>query len=123
MHVDITTFGYRHGEPPLAHLTINLRDHFRDPHIDPAMREMTAEDPQVRGHVMATPGIYQLLAATADVVKAFGFGNQSMKVAVGCAGGRHRAAVFGDMLKDLILSEVTGVSVTHRDLKKPVVER
>lgn len=43
--VEIVSFGYLHGEPPQAHITLDLRNHFRDPHINPALREMTAATP------------------------------------------------------------------------------
>lgn len=40
--VDITVvfFGYLHGEPPKA----DLRHHFRDPHVNPGLRYLTARD-------------------------------------------------------------------------------
>jgi len=62
--VEIVSFGYLHGPPPTAHLILDLRSHFRDPHVDPGLRELTA----YRSGPSAGP----------------------VTVAVGCAGGRHR---------------------------------
>lgn len=49
MHtVEITSAGTLHGELPPAHITLDLRQHFKDPHVSPELQEMTAHDHQVR---------------------------------------------------------------------------
>lgn len=118
--IEITSFGYLHGDAPEAHITLDLRHHFRDPHVNPALKNMTAHDPAVRDAVLSTSGIQDLIAATAMLVRAYRRGPQPgpVSVAVGCAGGRHRAATVA-----LALSELTGGAVFHRDLHLPVVER
>lgn len=121
MNVEIISFGYLHGEPPAAHITLDLRHHFRDPHVSPELRHMTAYDAPVRDAVLRTPGIKELLTATQWSVDAFRMGPREgmVRVAVGCAGGRHRAATFAEVLA----AKLGGVPVTHRDLSKPVVSR
>lgn len=49
---------------------------------------------------------------------------QNVRIAVGCAGGRHRAATVGMTLADR-LGALYGALVTlrHRDLERPVVDR
>ena len=124
--VEITSFGYLHGAPPPgAHLTIDLRVHFRDPHINPALRHLTAVDKRVQDAVLDTPGITALVAAAADAVTAFrsGPGTGPVVVACGCAGGRHRAAVVAMTLAGFLLRNGLTVAVYHRDLHRPVVER
>lgn len=123
--VTITSFGYLHGEPPEAHLTLDLRHHFRDPHVRPELRYMTARDAEVRQTVLGTPGIPALVEAVADAVVAFPHGPSAgtVRVAVGCAGGRHRAAAVAMALKTALEDEDITASLTHRDLDKPVVER
>ncbi|WP_107500138.1 RNase adapter RapZ, partial [Streptomyces sp. rh195] len=100
--VEIVSFGYLHGEPPAAHLTIDLRHHFRDPHVRPELRYMTADDAPVRAAVLATPGITALVDATATAVDAFASGPTAgvVTVADGCAGGRHRAPPFARALAE-----------------------
>jgi RNase adaptor protein for sRNA GlmZ degradation len=119
--VKIISFGYLHGDAPEAHITIDLRQHFRDPHVSPELRNMTAHDGEVWAAVLATPGIEQLLTATAAAVRAFlnGPSTGPVRVAVGCAGGRHRAAVFATALS----RRLGHVPLHHRDLDKPVVDR
>lgn len=124
--VTITTFGYRHGRPPSAHITLDLRTHFRDPHITSHLRYLTANDQPVRATVLDTQGIRPLISATAAAVAAYlsGPGAEPVTVAVGCTGGRHRAAVVGTELA-AELSDLWGVPahLTHRDLDKDVVDR
>jgi hypothetical protein len=127
MHeIAITTFGYLHSPAPAAHITLDLREHFRDPHVSPELRYLTARDAAVHAAVLATPGIVRLLDAAAMAVLAYrdGPGHEAVTVAVGCAGGRHRAAVAGDALATTLAEEHgLAVALTHRDLDKPVVTR
>lgn len=121
MDIEITSFGYLHGDPPAAHLTLDLRHHFRDPHVRPELRDLTAEDAEVREAVLNTPGIVTLIVAAEMAVRAFEMGPSAgtIRVAVGCAGGRHRAATIA-----LTLAQRLGtVNVAHRDLSKDVVNR
>ncbi|MCV2460244.1 ATPase [Streptomyces sp. ICN988] len=123
--VEIVSFGYLHDAPPVAHLTIDLRHHFRDPHVSPELRYMTAEDAPVRTAVLDTPGITALVEATATAVTAFASGPSAgtVTVADGCAGGRHRAPTFALALAERLRSEGHRVTVAHRDLHRPVVQR
>ncbi|MFJ3221324.1 ATPase [Kitasatospora sp. NPDC086801] len=123
----ITSFGYLHGDAPMADITVDLRRHFKDPHVTPELRYLTAHDEEVREAVRSTPGIPQLVAAIAAAVLAYQAGPSAsgypVQVASGCAGGRHRAASFArDLQAALAVLGVTAV-VEDRDLDKPVVHR
>jgi len=123
--VEITSFGYLHDDPPTAHLTIDLRHHFRDPHISPELRYMTANDEPVRAAVLSTPGIAGLVYATVAAITAFASGPSAgpVTVADGCQGGRHRAPVFAQALATRLRENGHHVTIHHRDLDKPVVQR
>lgn len=123
--VEIVSFGYLHDAPPSAHLTIDLRHHFRDPHVSPELRYMTADDEPVRAAVLGTPGITDLVAATATAVAAFASGPSAgtVTVADGCAGGRHRAPTFARALAERLRMDGHQVTVFHRDMSRPVVQR
>ncbi|MFE4577114.1 RapZ C-terminal domain-containing protein [Streptomyces chartreusis] len=123
--VEIVSFGYLHSAPPAAHLTIDLRHHFRDPHVAPELRYMTADDAPVRTAVLNTPGITDLVAATARAVAAFASGPSggTVVVADGCAGGRHRAPTFARALAACLRAAGHSVTVSHRDMGKDVVQR
>lgn len=125
--ITITTFGYLHGDPPPATITLDLRHHYRDPHVAPELRYLTAHDEAVRAAVLGTPGIRALVNATVDVVEAYMAGPSAdahpIRIAVGCAGGRHRAACVGILLNNTFCREGHDVTLVHRDLARPVVER
>ncbi|MCX5400062.1 RNase adapter RapZ [Streptomyces sp. NBC_00102] len=123
--VIITSFGYLHDPTPGAHLVLDLRHHFRDPHVSPELKNMTAHDAPVRAAVLATPGITGLVDAAARAVGAFAAGptRGDVVVAVGCAGGRHRAPTVARALADRLTADGYTVAVQHRDLHRPVVER
>lgn len=69
---------------------------------------MSAHDEPVRTTVLGTPGIADLLAASAAAVAAFLAGPSAgpVTVADGCAGGRHRAPVFAQNLANRLLALV-----------------
>ncbi|MER5938900.1 RNase adapter RapZ [Streptomyces sp. NPDC001928] len=123
--VEIVSFGYLHDAPPAAHLTIDLRHHFRDPHVSPELRYMTADDEPVRTAVLNTPGIRDLVEATVTAVAAFASGPSAgtVTVADGCAGGRHRAPAFARALAFRLWAAGHSVTVSHRDMAKDVVQR
>ncbi|MEV7023241.1 RNase adapter RapZ [Kitasatospora sp. NPDC093558] len=122
--INIVSFGYLHGAPPPAHLTLDLREHFNDPDRIESLRYLTAEALPVRAAVLATPGIQELIAGAAAVADAYDSGPQAapLTIAVGCAGGRHRAATVARVLVKRLGKTGVPVHLTHRDLAKPVVE-
>lgn len=123
--VRIISFGYGHGDAPEAHLTLDLRKHFRDPHVNPALRYLTAEDPAVREAVLGTAGIRQLIDAAASAVRAYLTAPTPAPVVVasGCVGGRHRAATVAAALGEALAVQGIPVSVHHRDLHRAVITR
>ncbi|MFF4268058.1 RapZ C-terminal domain-containing protein [Streptomyces virginiae] len=124
--VEITSFGYLHGTAPEARVTIDLRHHFRDPHVRPELRYLTAHDEVVRDAVLATDGIEEVLQAVAAMITAFLAGprqDEAVTVAFGCAGGRHRAAAAAAVLAQRCTDRGLDVFLVHRDLDKEVVER
>jgi len=121
----VVSFGYGHGAPPEATITLDLRTAFRDPHVDPRLRNMTAADRPVRRAVLRTPGIRPLLAATVRQVLAFRQGPSAdqIVIAVGCVGGRHRSATVAHYLARRLTRRGLHVRLQHRDLAKPVIAR
>jgi UPF0042 nucleotide-binding protein len=128
MDIRITSFGHLHGlRPADAHIVLDLRQHFLDPHFDPSLRTLTARHRKVIRAVKRTPGIEQLLAATVAQAQAYargpGAGQYPLHIAVGCAGGRHRAGVTAYLLARRLRRRGHQVTLHHRDLHRPVVER
>ncbi|KOG85976.1 ATPase [Streptomyces varsoviensis] len=120
--VELVSFGFLHGPAPEADLVIDMREHFRDPHVNPELRQLTAEHELVTRTVFATPGVPELARAILAAVDSFRAGPSAgpVRVAVGCAGGRHRSAA---MVNHLAMHYGAGVTVEHRDIHRAVVER
>jgi RNase adaptor protein for sRNA GlmZ degradation len=123
--VEIMSFGYGHGPAPEAHATFDVRHHFRDPHVDPALRHLTAADEEIVHAVMNTPGIAQLVDAIVAAAHAFRCGPSAgvVPIAIGCVGGRHRSAAIAIEVAAILGFDRVPVMVVHRDMDRPVVER
>lgn len=121
--VTITSAGYLHGPAPVADLTVDLRESYRDPHVDPVLRELTADDPRVTAAVMATPGIPALVSALAAAVRDLLARTGRATVAILCAGGRHRSPAVAAALAAVLERDGIDVVVEHRHITMPVVRR
>lgn len=125
----IVSFGYLHGPlldenggPLPVDLMVDLRRHFRDPHVDPALRQLTALDDAVRTAVRNTAGITDLVATLTGAVLAYRSGPSAHRhpvtVATGCAGGRHRSVdrtTEGHAGRERIPRLAWSVNVAHPD--------
>ncbi|AVI00043.1 ATPase (plasmid) [Streptomyces sp. WAC00288] len=124
--VEIISFGYLHSAAPEARIVIDLRHHFRDPHLRPELRYLTAHDQEVCETVLATAGIEQVLQAAEAMVQGYLTGprqDEPVTVAIGCQGGRHRAGVTASVLAERCAARGLDVHLVHRDLDKDVVKR
>lgn len=126
MNVRVVSFGYLHSGPPSeAHLVADVRKHFRDPHVSRKMRHLTSASHTVRSHVLATPGVDALIdgLVRAAAAMAAGPARADVTVAVGCAGGRHRAPTIAQEVAGRLA--VAGLHATHERWHEaePVVGR
>lgn len=123
--VEIVSFGYGHGAAPTAHVMYDVREHYRDPHVDPELRYLTAEDSKVFDAVMKTPGIAALVDCIVHTVLAYRSGPTPapVSIAVGCVGGRHRSAAVAIRVAQILAGGQTPVTLTHRDIARPVIAR
>lgn len=127
------SFGYdQPGGTPTAHLTLDVRHLFQDPHgVSQEMREMTGRDQAVIDNVLEQPGAREYIAMVADLVERLAalLPGIDLVVAIGCVGGRHRGPVFADALEtELFLRLCTEdhcptIGVVHRDIDRPVIGR
>ncbi|MGI5288012.1 RapZ C-terminal domain-containing protein [Nonomuraea polychroma] len=121
--ITIVSFGYRHGEPPRADITLDLRDSLRNPQHNEALRHLTGMHQQVRQHVLDTRGARTIIlhtAAAASDLQAT-LPDRQIVVAVGCQGGRHRSVSVAEDIADLLTWLEAPVQVEHRDIDKPLL--
>lgn len=121
--VEIVSFGFLHAAAPEADIVLDLRRAFRDPHVDPWMRQLTGRDRLVRRAVLRTAGVRALLRATVRQVAAYASGPSVERIVIGsgCAGGRHRSVVVAEKLARRLRRRGFTVTVHHRDIHRPVV--
>ncbi|HEY3872847.1 MAG TPA: RNase adapter RapZ [Actinocrinis sp.] len=124
----ITTYGVLHGPAPEGGvLTLDLRTALRNPHHDPAMRELTGLDPAVRDHVLATPGaerlindaVFRVIAVLEGYAQSRGL---RADLHVYCQGGRHRSVAAAEEIARRLRALGVNVEVEHRDIAKSVVQ-
>jgi len=118
--VEIVSFGFLHDAAPAADVLVDVRP-FRDPHAAASLRFLTANDAPVREAVLATPGVVELIHQSAAEVSALP--GDVITVSVGCQGGRHRAPTVAREIAARLIAAGHGVTLRHRDLDKPVVQR
>jgi UPF0042 nucleotide-binding protein len=127
IRVVVESFGYLHGNPPAADITIDLRRIARDPHMTPEMRELTGLEPSIRRHVLTNHDVLAVLDGLGHLVRAYlpskDAAGTVTRVAVGCSGGRHRSVVVANELVVRLMATGVGADVEHRDILRPVVTR
>lgn len=123
--VELISFGYLHSPPPYADVVVDLRDHFRDPHFDPALRHLDATAHEIVTAVAVTPGVHELVRSLAGLAEAYlaGPAGTQVTIAVGCSGGRHRSPVVAGLVRVLLEERGVTTAVGHRDMAKPVIDR
>lgn len=117
----ITSFGYGHGPAPEADITLDVRKSLRNPHDDPNMRQLTGLDQAVHEHVLDTPGVWHLIRNLSAVVEDLLDAAETVHVAIGCVGGRHRSVAIAEEVAAQIRRSMA-VRVEHRDIDKPVLK-
>ena len=132
--VTLVSFGYGHRASSTdtesidgATVVIDVRHHFSDPHVNPALRKLDGYDAEVRAAVMATPGIEELVRAIIATIYAFRSGPVPgpVKIAIGCVGGRHRSVAIALEVWERLWATDRRMSVgtRHRDVEKPLLPR
>jgi RNase adaptor protein for sRNA GlmZ degradation len=120
MAVFVTSFAYRHGLPRAADLVFDVR-FLRNPHYDPALRELTGCDPEVADFVGSDPDFLPFFTRMAAMLRPLlprfeREGKSYLTVALGCTGGRHRSVMTAERLAEWLKGEGCRVTLVHRDL-------
>lgn len=124
----VLSFGYGHGDLPdevkRADITVDVRDWFRDPHVDPSLREMTGLDRAVIDKVLATWGVTRFIATLGHLaVNLMRQRKRTVIVAVGCVGGRHRSVVIAAEVVRYCARYGYRTEVEHLHVDRPVIRR
>ncbi|MGW7047060.1 RapZ C-terminal domain-containing protein [Streptomyces avermitilis] len=97
--------------PPAADRIEDVRDRLRDPAAARDILDLDGLNPRVQDIVLATPGARELLANLADLPAG------PRRIAIGCAGGRHRPVdrtMGGHVGRERIPARASTASTTGR---------
>lgn len=124
--IKLTSFGYLHlGQdadgrpvPPQADRIEDVRDRLRDPAAARDILDLDGLHPRVQDVVLATPGARELL----DNLTAYAqLPAGPRHIAIGCAGGRHRASGLTELLARNLRKQGLEVEVEHLHVHLPRV--
>ncbi|MGC5041058.1 RapZ C-terminal domain-containing protein [Streptomyces sp. DT73] len=127
MHpIRLTSFGYLHlptgpdglPVPPAADRIEDVRDRLRDPAAARNILDLDGHHPHVQDVVLNTPGARELLANLTDYAL---LPAGPRHVAVGCAGGKHRACGLVELLARELRDRGRQVDIEHLHAHLPRV--
>lgn len=123
MTLTLISFGYLHlagGAAPEADRVEDVRDRLRDPAAARDILDLDGRDARVQEVVLGTVGARDLLA---NLVAYAELPAGPRRMAVGCAGGRHRAASLVELLASELRQRGRDVVIEHRHIDRPRVLR
>ncbi|MEV0537206.1 RNase adapter RapZ [Kitasatospora sp. NPDC050463] len=122
MHpIRLISFGFLHlngGPPPTADRVEDVRERLRDPAAARGILDLDGFHPRVQQIVLNTPGAPELI----DNLVAYAMLPAGPRtIAIGCAGGRHRACGLTEILARGLRSRGRQVEVEHLHVHLPRV--
>lgn len=124
--IELVSFGFLYldtdhqGRPVLPHADRieDVRDRLRDPAAARTILDLDGHHPRVQDVVLATPGARELLDNLTDYA-ALPAGPR--RIAIGCAGGRHRACALTELLAQRLTDRHVPTAVKHLHAHLPHV--
>ena len=119
----IYSFGFKHGVPIDAHILWDVR-FLPNPYWQEHLRSLSGCDPDVSDFVVKSKSGQNFLELLKPLI-LFHLENQdpakkqSLRIAIGCTGGRHRSvAVVESLARSLKEESTIPISVFHRDMER-----
>lgn len=119
----VQSFGFARGLPRNADLVFDMR-FLRNPHWEPALRELTGLDQAVSDYVTEDPAYEAALSRIEELLLILlpryrAEGKAYVQVAFGCTGGRHRSVHVAERVAARLRAEGFSPTLDHRDLATP----
>jgi len=121
MQVVLFSFGFKHG-PPAADSVWDIR-FLPNPYYIPDMKNKTGQVPAVAQYVLDNSAARDFLGRFEPCIESFlarheEAGRDSICLAVGCTGGRHRSVAVAEHLGKFLAEKNYDVQLYHRDIEK-----
>lgn len=122
MRITVMSFGYKYGIPLDADMVMDIR-FLPNPHYEPALREHTGQDEQVRKFILSQSESKRFLNYFEKLLKFLlphyiKEGKTHFLIALGCTGGTHRSVTLSEEIARTLKKQGYFVTVHHRDLGK-----
>jgi UPF0042 nucleotide-binding protein len=122
VRVLITSFGYKHGLPLDSDLVLDTR-FLPNPFYSDRLKNLSGLNKPVREFVLRSKVTERYLAALYRFLdflmpRFVEEGKSTIRIAIGCTGGRHRSVVVAEALKSYLKKQKYDIKITHRDLGK-----
>jgi UPF0042 nucleotide-binding protein len=127
-HIKITSFGFKYGKPSQANLLFDMR-FIKNPYYLEQLRPLSGEEPAVAEFILAQSNARHFLSRFSEQLKemlpgflANGHDHETLVIAFGCTGGKHRSVCMAIECQKLVravleeLSLSSQVELQHRDL-------
>jgi RNase adapter protein RapZ len=119
----LTSFGFKFGLPPDAEWMVDARL-IRNPFWVAELRPLTGLEAPVRDYVLGDPAALELIDRVHELLlwssqRYAERGRESLSVAVGCTGGRHRSVALVEALGAHLRDDGLAVTIHHRDVDQP----
>ena len=122
LYVTVLSFGFKYGIPNDADLVFDVR-FLPNPYYIDELKSQTGNDAPVRDYVMSSEISREFLKKITDLVSFLlpnyvKEGKNSLVIAFGCTGGKHRSVTLANALYDSLKDSDYGCRVEHRDIEK-----
>jgi len=124
----IRSFGFKYGEPPVANLVFDMR-FIKNPHYVDELRPLTGQEKPVADYILQQDASKRFLERLKEQLRDTLLGyvengndHQTVVIAFGCTGGKHRSVCFAIQCRAIVAELVTELSlqsrieVEHRDI-------
>lgn len=121
-HIDLLSFGFKHGTPLDADLLIDVR-FLPNPHYIDELRPQTGLDDEVYEYIMSQPDTELFYEKYTDLLDFLLpryklEGKASVTIAIGCTGGKHRSVALTERIAQKYEAAGYIVNRIHRDKDK-----
>lgn len=122
IEINVMSFGYKYGIPLDADLVFDAR-FLPNPFYVEELRPLSGLDSPVMEYVFSYQQTREFMTKVEDMVEYLiplyaEEGKQTLTIAVGCTGGRHRSVAIASALNAHLLSEGVSTVLINRDIDK-----
>ncbi|NOY69771.1 MAG: RNase adapter RapZ [Deltaproteobacteria bacterium] len=120
MHINIVSFGFKHGIPPEADIIMDVR-FIKNPFFVPDLKPMDGRDTAVRRFVLNDGNtnlfLERFYGLIDFLVPLYEKENRAyLTISFGCTGGKHRSVAIAEEVRDHVNATGRKAKLVHRDV-------